>query len=83
MSVEVTLLPATVPPRFAEVDVERVRRFEDRTDGEQIRFEFSVPPSGALVVWRLSDPHFTPVAEVVFGPAAWEEVQGDPHRSLH
>ncbi|MBT2368901.1 hypothetical protein J7E88_27185 [Streptomyces sp. ISL-10] len=82
MSVDVTLLPATIPPRLAEEDIDRIRRFEDRTAGEQLRFEYSVPPSGALVVWRLSDPNLTPEVEAVFGPAAWEEVQGDLHRPL-
>ncbi|MFI9585871.1 hypothetical protein ACIHCQ_29410 [Streptomyces sp. NPDC052236] len=83
MSVDVTLLPATIPHRFRDEDLSRIRRFEDRTDAGQIRFEYSIPESGSLIVWRVTDPHVTAAVETVFGPAAWEEVQGDLHRSLH
>ncbi|MFF0065762.1 hypothetical protein ACFYRC_30285 [Streptomyces sp. NPDC005279] len=83
MSVDVTLLPATIPHRFHEEDVDRIRRFEDRTDGGKLRFEYSIPDSGSLIVWRVTDPHVNAEVETVFGPAAWEEVQGDLHRSLH
>jgi hypothetical protein len=72
------LLRATIPPRFADEDVERSRRFDDQVDNEggRVRYEYSIPPSGALVVWRKSYADSSKEVETVFGPSAWEEVTG-------
>lgn len=82
MSVDVILLPAVIPARLANEDIDRMRRFEGRATDDQVRFEYSVMPSGALAVWRLSGPGLSPEIETVFGPAAWEEVLGDPLRPM-
>ncbi|HET6355947.1 hypothetical protein [Streptomyces sp.] len=83
MSIDVTLLPATIPHRLREAEVDRIRRFDDHASGERLRFEYSISASGVLIVWRVSDPHVSAEVEAVFGPAAWEEVRGDLHRALH
>lgn len=82
MSVYVTLLPTAIPPDYLQ-DAERDVSYEDRLgEGEDnVEYQYSVHASGALTVWRcFSDA--PPIADTTFGPAAWERVQGKPHRSL-
>jgi hypothetical protein len=73
MSVDVTLLPAAIPPRLRDEDVTRVRRFKDR-EGDQGAFQYSVLASGALAIWLVTSS--ATVVDMVYGPSAWESVQG-------
>ena len=80
MSVYVALLTTTVPPHLSE-EAERTRSHEDRLQGDApVEYQYSVHQSGALVVWRC--PHGAqPEVETVYGPAAWETVDGATHRT--
>jgi hypothetical protein len=81
MSVDVTLLPATIPHRLRDEDIPRTRRFPDEGTGEgAATFGYSIHASGALVIWR-TEPNAWKVV-TVFGPSAWENVEGDQFRSL-
>ncbi|AXK31815.1 hypothetical protein DVA86_03295 [Streptomyces armeniacus] len=81
MSVYIALFPTAVPLPPAE-DADRTLSFEDRAGGEEpVEFQYSVHPSGALVVWRcFADA--SPVADTAYGPSAWRSVRGTVHRSL-
>ncbi|MER5871953.1 hypothetical protein [Streptomyces sp. NPDC002044] len=76
MTVQVTLLPATIPAHVQAEAPSRVREFnDDNSTAEGVRYTYSVKPSGSLVVMRQdSEGHRI---ETVFGPSAWEEVDGD------
>lgn len=71
MTVHVTLLPAALPPGLEPAN--RVISYEDQDD---IRYRYLLHDSGALVVRRTRHEEAT-VTEAVFGPAAWEGVQGE------
>lgn len=77
MSVDVTLLPAAIPHRLRDQDVDRTRAFEDRDD---VTYGYSVPDGGALVIWR-TDDQGTEI-EAMMSAAAWQEVQGDLYKSM-
>lgn len=80
MSVYVVLLTTTVPPHLSE-EADRTRSHEDRTwSDEPVEYQYSVHQSGALVVWRCPNGA-KPEVETVYGPAAWETVDGTPHRA--
>lgn len=79
MSVHVTMLPATIPPRLQDEDISRVRKFDDRGGDNPAVFRFSLHPTGAVVIWRLVNDVVT--VEIVIGPAAWEDVQGDTYKA--
>lgn len=75
MTGHVTLLPATVPAHLREAGSSRVREFNDDSSAEGARYRYAVRGSGSLVVWRQDDSGHA--IETVFGPSAWEEVEGD------
>jgi hypothetical protein len=80
MSVNVTMLPATIPPRLSGEDISRIRRFEDPAGDNAATFQYSVHARGALVIWCVTDVAAN--VHTVIGPAAWEDVEGDLCRSL-
>ncbi|MFF3753912.1 hypothetical protein ACFYYH_26175 [Streptomyces sp. NPDC002018] len=71
MTVHVTMLPAAVTPGLEQSS--RITSYEDH-DG--VRYRYLLHDSGALVVRRMQSDEET-VTEVVYGPSAWEGVQGD------
>lgn len=50
-------------------------RGQDYEDSAGARYSYTVHQSGALYVWKKTDSN--PEVEVVYGPTAWESVQGD------
>ena len=78
MSVNVTVMPAAIPHHLRDQGPQRGIEYEDRGDTEYV---FEVLASGALVVWK--DTRGSDVGtdvEVVYGPTAWDNVQGTPKR---
>ncbi|MFE7547118.1 hypothetical protein [Streptomyces gardneri] len=68
MTVQVTMLVSSLPEGFPAD--ERTVSYEDTGD---VTYTYNLLDSGALRVNRNRDL----AAEVVYGPAAWESVQGD------
>ncbi|SEL47856.1 hypothetical protein [Streptacidiphilus jiangxiensis] len=78
MSVHVTVMPAAIPPHLRTEEITRQLNYNDGLD---VEFVFEVLPSGALVVWKGNPGSDVGSAiELVYGPAAWESVQGTPRR---
>ncbi|WP_066952348.1 hypothetical protein [Streptomyces lushanensis] len=71
MTVHVTMLPAAIPPGLEPSS--RVVSYEDE---DEVRYRYLLHDSGALIVRRTKHDEET-VTEVVYGPSAWEGVQGD------
>ncbi|MFE9812386.1 hypothetical protein [Streptomyces sp. NPDC005548] len=70
MTVNVTMLISSIPENYPSDD--RTHRYED---GPDVAYTYMLHGSGALVVQKRSEGvHDT---EVVYGPSAWESVQGD------
>ncbi|WP_042426203.1 hypothetical protein [Streptacidiphilus anmyonensis] len=78
MSVRITVMPAAIPHHLRNQEVTRQITYNDRDDAEYV---YEVLVSGALVVWR-GRPGSDVGGEVegVYGPTAWESVQGIPKR---
>lgn len=72
MTVHVTMLVSSLPDGFPHDE-----RTVDHTDLEDSKYTYSLHSSGALIVYRTDDKLF-PETEIVYGPSAWESVQGDP-----
>ena len=76
MTVQVTLLPATVPPAFHSDNPSRMREYNnDKPEGA--RYSYTIKGSGSLVIFRENMSDGKNGILEVFGPAAWEEVSGD------
>ncbi|MFH8581648.1 hypothetical protein [Streptomyces zaomyceticus] len=71
MTVRVTMLVSALPEGFPAD--ERTVSYEDSDD---VTYTYTLLDSGALRVNKNREAG----AEVVYGPAAWESVQGDPPR---
>ena len=78
MSVRITVMPAAIPHHLRNQEVTRQINYNDRDDADYV-YELLV--SGALVVWRgKPGSDVGGEVEVVYGPMAWENVQGVPRR---
>jgi hypothetical protein len=74
MSVHVTVMPAAIPHSLRDQKPTRTIGFNDTSS---TKYVFEVLPSGALVVWKGEPgPDADSEIEVIYGPAAWENVQG-------
>lgn len=69
------MLVSSLPDGYPEDD-----RVTPYVDADLTKYEYSVHASGSLVVWKQSRGKHS--AEVVYGPSAWESVQGDSSASL-
>jgi hypothetical protein len=70
MTVHVTMLASSLPLGFPHD--ERTIKYEDE-GGD--RYTYLLHRSGALTIYKKTD--IFPEPEVVYGPSAWESVQGD------
>lgn len=71
MTVHVTMLVSSLPEDFPAD--ERTTEYQDI---ENSKYTYSLHNSGALIVYMTDDRLF-PEVEVIYGPSAWESVQGD------
>lgn len=70
MTVHVTMLVSALPEGFPVG-----KRTIEYEDGGGDRYTYALHGSGALTVYKKTDA--TPEVEVIYGPSAWESVQGD------
>lgn len=70
MTVHVTMLVSSLPEGFPHD--ERTIKHDDDAAG---KYTYTLHPSGALVVFKKADG--ANEIEVMYGPSAWESVQGD------
>jgi hypothetical protein len=70
MTVRVTMLVSSLPEGFSQTD--RTIEYEDTGSS---RYTYNLHGSGALFVFKKADG--SNGLEVVYGPSAWESVQGD------
>ncbi|MFJ1900421.1 hypothetical protein [Streptomyces sp. NPDC088115] len=47
------------------------------TDTSDLRYTYALHQSGALTVYKKATDMVFPEVEVIYGPTAWESVQGD------
>ncbi|MFF8250089.1 hypothetical protein [Streptomyces griseus] len=71
MTVHITMHASSLPEGYPAD--ERGQDYEDTSD---VRYTYSVHQSGALFIWK-RERGPSPEVEVVYGPSAWESVQGD------
>ena len=81
MSVQVIVMPASLPDEARAEGVSREIRHDDivRDGVAEVRYEYTIHPSGALRIWRFSEG--SERVDVAYGPAAWHSVQGSPRDS--
>lgn len=72
MTVRIVMHASSLPQGYPSD--ERDQNYED-TSGA--RYAYTVQQSGALTVWKLEGGMPLPEIEIVYGPTAWESVQGD------
>ncbi|PWS51780.1 hypothetical protein DLE01_09650 [Streptomyces sp. FT05W] len=72
MTVHITMHTSSLPEGYPSD--ERGQNYED-TSGA--RYTYTLHPSGALTVWKQEGGMPIPDIEIIYGPTAWESVQGD------
>jgi hypothetical protein len=72
MTVHITMHAASLPDGYPAD--ERGQDYEDTSDA---RYTYTLHPSGALAVWKKDADMPISGIEVIYGPTAWESVQGD------
>lgn len=72
MAVHITMHTSSLPEGYPQD--ERGQRYEDTSD---VRYSYVLHQSGALVVFKKGSAMVFPEVEVIYGPTAWESVQGD------
>jgi hypothetical protein len=70
MTVHVTMLVSSLPEGYPAD--ERTIKYEDDSSD---RYTYTLHGSGALTVYKKTDVF--PEVEVIYGPSAWESVEGD------